>query len=134
MGEADGDDLLDHYISDESESDYWARRMGRRVQGPGLVRPDRCLFPSSDWETEVYWYRPDLSQGGTVQLHHLLQLASRVLTFFKAWRLRRDGGCEERGAERGLCEKCLGCDRRVTAENVENYLAMVTGKRKASDI
>ena len=117
MGEGDGDDLLDYYISDdsESESDYWARRLGRRVQSPMLVSPDSCLFPASDWESEVYWFRPD-----TTHLH-LLPLSSQVLTFFKAWRLRRDGGCEER-EERGLCEKCPGCNRRVTAKNVEKCL------------
>ena len=122
MSEGDGDDLLDYYISDdsESESDYWARRLGRRVQSPMLVRPDSCLFPGSDWESEVYWFRPDLSQGDTTHLH-LLPLSSQVLTFFKAWRLRRDGGCEER-EERGLCEKCPGCNRRVTAENLEKCL------------
>ena len=115
MVEDDGDDLLDCYISDgEDESAYWARRLGRRLYpSPLLVSPASCLLPDNDWETEVFWFRPDLGQTEATSLH-LLQLASRVLTFFKAWRLRRDGGCQERRATAENLEKCLGGEETVT--------------------
>ena len=107
MEEGDGDDLLDYYISDDDESEYWARRLGRRVCSGMMVSPASCLFPHSDWESEVYWFSPDLSQAESTSLH-LLRLSSRVLTFFRAWRLRRDDGCEERRLTAANVAKCLG--------------------------
>ena len=114
MEDCDGDDLLDYYISDEEECDYWARRLGRRVSSGMLVRPASCLFPENDWESEIFWTRPDLSQGESEpSFLHLLQFSSRVLTFFKAWRRRRDGGCEERRLTAENVEKCLGGEETI---------------------
>lgn len=116
----DGDDLLDYYISDdESESDYWARRLGRRVHSNGLLAssPASSLFPDCDWESEVFWTRPSQDQGDpttTTTTTHLLQLASRLLTFFKAWRRRRDGACEQRRLTAANVEKCLGGEETIT--------------------
>ena len=111
----DGDELLDYYISDdESESDYWARRLGRRVHSGLLASsPASSLFPDCDWESEVFWTKPSLDQGDPTTTT-LLQLASRLLTFFKAWRRRRDGGCEQRRLTAANVEKCLGGEETIT--------------------
>ena len=102
--DGEGDELYDYYNSDESESEYWARRIGRRVSSQILVDPDCCLLPRWEGEEEVYWYRPGLTDSPSYpQLH---RLASRMLTLMQACSSRRDAVCEQSEATENLLPIC----------------------------
>ena len=103
-------------VSDEEESEYWARRMGRRVWSQVVPEPDPCLFPATESEEMVYWFRPD--QAGAHTYTRLHTLSCRWLTFLLAWRQRRDGDSDrDEPTGRQLTalglHKCLGGDRVV---------------------
>ena len=101
----DHDDLLDYYISDDDESQYWARRLGRRVSSKVLV--EACLFPQdTDTESLVYWYTP-AQTGDSDSYSQLLHLSCRLTSLFSAWRERRQTDGPGRVSGLGL-QLCLG--------------------------
>ena len=102
----DHDDLLDYYISDDDESQYWARRLGRRVSSKVLVEVDPCLFPQTDTESLVYWYSP-AQTGDSDSYSQLQHLSCRLTSLFSAWRERRQTDGPGRVSGLGL-QLCLG--------------------------